>query len=355
MPLRARSTTCSTASRIPYGDNAGAVHPQPLDSPTGSAAQRAEERFRRIFTGAHAGHAACAADEWLSEPCRGTDGRASSRPLVWSRRNGPWRRVPLLWVGAAPGNAGGLGSSNMGAHGTRIPFGGDIAGGNLDVLLASIGLDRNRTFIVASLNQLPERGGGEPTMREIAEPAGGLPDSIALLRDTVIAAGPALIVALGNVALRTLGAALTRPDAAPVGTSRVLGRARLPGTARLVAAGIARGRATRWPATALPFAEGFRKQWRCAWHEDPDFFVLQLLHPSAQNMSPFAGTATLFHTRMLQTRDALVSAARDVAGLEPPPVRPGLPREGIYALPEWRDRVDERHRRIDDLWRSRGV
>src|SRR5690606_8992044 len=74
-----------------------------------------EQRFRDIFHAAHHDHAGCAADEWLMEPCRDADGRPGDRPLVWSRRNGPWRRVPLLFVGAAPGNAGGLGSSELGA------------------------------------------------------------------------------------------------------------------------------------------------------------------------------------------------------------------------------------------------
>jgi uracil-DNA glycosylase len=328
-----------------------------------------EQRFRSIFRSAHADHATCADDEWLDMPCRLQDGTLADRPLVWSRRNGPWRRVPILWVGAAPGNAGGLGSSDLGAHGTRIPFGGDIAGANLDVLLSSIGTSRNETFIVASLNQLPLRGGGEPTLSEMAEPVGAYGDSIALLRDTVIATGPALLVALGNVALRATAAALTRPDDAPVGEPR---RAtpggeprpaegpqraplRLPTLARLNAAGLRRGAAAPWPVDALPVDAGFEAAWRAAWRDGPALRVLPLLHPSAQNMSPFAGTATLFHQRMVSTRDALVESVQQLPGTRVTTPRPQLPDGGIYELPEWRERIAERHRRLDELWRERGV
>ncbi|HEX6135117.1 MAG TPA: uracil-DNA glycosylase family protein [Longimicrobiales bacterium] len=314
-----------------------------------------QARFRDIFRAAHADHHACVSDEWLHEPCREPSGRPAERPIVWSRRNGPWHRVPVLWVGAAPGNAGGLGTSDLGAHGTRIPFGGDIAGGNLDVLLSSIGMDRNETFLVAAYNQLPARGGGEPTARELATPVGRYPDSAALLRDTVIATGPALLIALGNVGLRTLVAALCRPYDAPVGRPNGDAPAlRLPGTARLAAAGLLRGRLSDWPA-AFPLAEGFRDAWRDAWDEVPRLRLLPLLHPSAQNMSPFARTSTLFHRRMIETRAALGEAIT-AALLRPLPLpRPAPPASGIYDLPEWRDRIAERHARYDELWREKGV
>lgn len=313
----------------------------------------AEARFRSVFRAAHAGHISCAHDEWLNAPCRAADGVVW--PIVWSRRNGPWRRVPILWVGAAPGNAGGLGSSDLGAHGTRIPFGGDIAGGNLDVLLSSIGIDRNETFLVASYNSLPQRGGGEPTTRELAAPAGRYPDSAALLRDTVIATGPTLIVALGNIGLRTLLAALTREYDAPAGEPPLnVPPLRLPGTARIAAAAIERGTVTGWP-DAFPLAQGFRDAWHDAWGEPAAFRLLLLLHPSAQNMSPFAGPATQFHRRMVDTRAALVRAARDVLHTRIPEERPRAPADGIYALPEWRDRVAERHARYDELWRAKGL
>jgi len=316
-----------------------------------------EARFRDIFRAAHADHAACANDEWLNQPCRNPDGSLVDRPLVWSRRNGPWTRVPVLWVGAAPGNAGGLGSGDLGAHATRIPFGGDIAGGNLDVLLSSVGLDRNSTFIVAAYNRLPDRGGGEPTTRELARPLGAYPDSLALLRDTVVATGPELIVTLGQVGLRTLIAALTRPWDAPVGqpAQAPAPPVRLPGTARVAAAGFRRGQVVEWPVEAFPLAAGFVAAWRAAWGSEPHVRVLPLLHPSAQNMSPFAGRHTLFHKRMLETRDALAAAVRIVLRRELPDPRPPLPQEGIYGLPEWRERIAERHTRYDELWRAGGV
>ncbi|CAN5661377.1 hypothetical protein BH23GEM10_BH23GEM10_01790 [soil metagenome] len=316
--------------------------------------ERNEQRFRDIFLSAHAHHAACAHDEWLNAACCEADGSPSARPIVWSRRNGPWRRVHVLWVGAAPGNAGGLGSSDLGAHGTRIPFGGDIAGGNLDVLLSSIGLTRNDTFIVAALNKLPAKGGGEPSTAEIGTPAGALPDSVALLRDTMIATGPRLVVALGNVALRCLAAAVTRPDDAPPGAARELAALRLPGKTRLDAARFERGTARAWP-DALPLADGFRAQWHDAWHTQPAFVTLPLLHPSAQNMSPFAGATTLFHTRMVDTRDALVRAVRAMSGMTVPEQRAAPPDDGIYALPEWRRHIAARHARFDELWRRGGV
>ena len=321
---------------------------------TNSAAAQ-EARFRRIFRAAHAHHRDCTSDEWLHAPCLDPDGQLAARPIVWSRRNGPWHRVPILWVGAAPGNAGGLGTSDLGAHGTRIPFGGDIAGGNLDVLLSAIGMDRNGTFLVAAYNQLPERGGGEPTARELAAPVGRYPDSGALLRDTVIATGPTLIVALGNVGLRTLIGALTRRYDAPVGEPPVSADPlRLPGTARIAAAGIERGTVSPWPK-GFPLDEGFRAAWCEAWGDQPGFDILPVLHPSAQNMSPFAGAHTQFHLRMRDTRAALIEGIRGVLGSEAPDPRPRPPSTGIYALPEWKERVAERHARYDDLWREKGI
>lgn len=314
------------------------------------------ELHRAIFRRAHASHRSCSADEWLMTPCRAPDGEPA-RPLVWSRRNGPWRRVRLLWIGAAPGNAGSLGSGALGAHGTRIPFGGDIAGGNLDVLFACIGLTRNDTFIVAASNQLPARGGGEPTAAEIAQPVGAYPDSVALLRDTVVATGAELIVALGNVALRALVAALARDDDAVVGAeARVVPPPRLPTLQRLSRAGFRRGVVSSWPHDELPLATGFRAAWRAAWHAEPALHVIPVMHPSAQNMSPFAAPGTAFHRRMLETRDALLAAVVSVLGMQPPAPRPAIPDSGgIYDLPEWRDRIAERHHRLDRLWRQRDV
>lgn len=319
---------------------------------------REEERFRAIFRRVHAGHPDCLADEWLAHPCA-TDGEPVERPIVWSRRNGPWRRVDVLWVGAAPGNAGGRGAGDLGAHATRIPFGGDVAGANLDALFGSIGLTRNDTFVVAALNQLPEAGGGEPTREELAAPVGAYASSLHVLRDTLLAAGPRLVVALGNVALRTLVAASQLPGAPAWSDDGSRGSPpieplRLPGLTRLGRAGLERGEAAPWPGSESPSSD-VREAWQDAWGETPLPRILWLTHPSAQNMSPYAGVETAFHERMLDAREALRGAVREVLGWEPPGRRPDMPEAGIYALPEWREKVGPRHRRLDVLWREKGV
>ena len=298
-----------------------------------------------IFRRAHAGHRSCLRDEWLGRACP-----APHWPLVWSRRNGPWRRVDVLFVGAAPGNAGGKGGGDMGAHATRIPFGGDIAGANLDVLLAAAGLTRDDVFIVAALNRLPDAGGGEPTLREMSEPVGDYPSSVHLLRDTMLASHPRVLVALGNVGLRsTFAAARLESEAART-------KLPLPSLDALKKAGLERGRATPWP-DAFPPDPAFLEEWG----DDALPHVLWLTHPSAQNMSPYARTDTLFHTRMTEARDSLRAAMHDVLGREAPASRASVPLEGggradsIYELPEWRDAIGQRHRALDDLWRAKGV
>jgi uracil-DNA glycosylase len=300
-----------------------------------------EDRFRGIFRALHAGHHSCAYDEWLREPCRATNG-AHLRPVVWSRRNGPWRRVPLLFVGAAPGNAGGRGSGPLGAHGTRIPFGGDIAGANLEALLGSIGVSRNDVFIVAAYNQLPERGGGEPRPAEILAPAGSYRNSIAVLRDTLVACGSALVIALGNLAMRAVVPAVS--GAVPV---------RLASITALHRAGFTRNRPAR--LDSAPVDVQFIEAWRAAWPGTALPWILWTTHPSAQNMSPFARSETAFYARMLETRAALRNAVRLRFGWSPPGRRPAIPQTGIYGLPEWRERIAPRLAEMDRLWRSKGV
>ena len=318
-----------------------------------------------VFARAHAGHATCLADPWLHRPCP-----PPHAPLVWSRRNGPWREVDVLLVGAAPGNAGGRGSGDMGAHATRIPFGGDIAGANLDVLLASAGLDRDDVFIVAALNRLPDAGGGEPTRAEMAEPVGDYPSSLHLLRDTMLAAHPRLLVVLGNVGLRATVAAARLEEESPRDGRAASSAPAMPTLARLRAAGLERGGTLPWPDAFRPDAS-FLDDWGAR----PMPRLLWLTHPSAQNMSPHARVETAFHTRMLEARDALRGAVADVLGREVPRDRPDVPDgsaaapgarrapgtaaahepSSIYELPEWRDAVGPRHARLDRLWRSRGV
>lgn len=259
---------------------------------------------------------------------------------MWSRRNGPWQEVELLWVGAAPGNAGGKGSGNMGAHGTRIPFGGDLAGANLEVLFTSIGITRNDTFITAALNQLPEAGGGEPTFAEISAPVGDYESSLHLLRDTILAAHPRMIIALGNVALRSIAAACRLEDEG----------VKLPTQARLEKAGLARNVATDWPDESIP-DDAFLN----AWGKESLPALLWLTHPSAQNMSPYARKSTLFHTRMLEARDALKKAVKDKLHWRLPGKRPEVDKTGIYALPEWKELIGPRHDVLDALWREKGI
>lgn len=280
--------------------------------------------FSDIFRKAHADHPNCLRDEWLGDTCRDAAGDPVDRPLAWSRRNGPWRSVDLLWVGAAPGNAGGKGKGILGAHATRIPFGGDIAGANLDVLLGSIGITRNDTFIVAALNQLPLAGGGEPTLAEMSAPIGRYESSLHLLRDTVRATQPKLIVALGNVGLRAVIAS------AQLDTNGM----KLPTLGKLAKAGFQRGDVAEWPGLAP---------------------ILWLTHPSAQNMSPYARTDTLFHTRMVAARDALRRAVTLQLGWQPPRHRARDPDTGIYALTEWKELVGPRHEQLDTLWREKGI
>ncbi len=248
-----------------------------------------------------------------------------------------------MWVGAAPGNAGGRGAGILGAHATRIPFGGDVAGANLDVLLGSIGVTRNDTFITASLNSLPAAGGGEPTFAELSAPVGDYASSLYLLRDTVLACGARMIVALGNVGLRALFAA-ARIDAHSLA---------LPTQRRLEKAGMTRHHATIWPLDVAPDAV-FANEWQTRWSR-PLPIVLWLTHPSAQNMSPYAGVQTVFHTRMLAARDALRSAVKENLGWSLPKTRAPYPTTGIYALKEWKELAGPRHQQLDALWRAKGV
>jgi hypothetical protein len=72
-------------------------------------------------------------------------------------------------------------------------------------------------------------------------------------------------------------------------------------------------------------------------------------------MSPYAGTHTVFHTRMLAARDALRTAVRDHLGWKLPLERARYPSHGIYALKEWIELVGPRHEMLDELWRRNGV
>lgn len=269
----------------------------------------------------------------------------------------------MLFVGAAPGNAGGRGSGAMGAHATRIPFGGDVAGANLDVLLASVGLTRDDVFLVAALNRLPDAGGGEPTREEMARPVGDYPTSLHLLRDTILAARPRLVVALGNIGLRATVGAVRLGDASVTPRAKPTPDLALPSLDRLKKAGLARGNAQEWPAAFPPDAEFLG-----AWGARALPHILWLTHPSAQNMSPYARVETAFHARMVEARDALARAVAAVLGRVLPARRADVPEgstaaggaaptasSSIYDLPEWRNAVGPRHATLDRLWRAKGV
>jgi hypothetical protein len=98
----------------------------------------------------------------------------------------------------------------------------------------------------------------------------------------------------------------------------------------------------------------FRASWSAQWPTALPV-LLWLTHPSAQNMSPFAGRNTGFHRRMCEARDSLRDAARSVLGFSLPERRAEPPATGIYALAEWRDRIAPRNAELDRLWREKGV
>src|SRR5262249_615233 len=163
--------------------------------------------------------------------------------------------------------------------------------------------------------QLPAAGGGEPSAAELAAPVGDYPSSLHLVRDTIIAVGPRLIVCLGNIAVRV-----------SVGAARLEEHTRLPSLAQATKAGLERNTWHDWPEDVPPDS-AFKQAWERAWHQSLPS-ILWLTHPSGQNMSPFAGTDTLFHTRMLDARAALQGAARAVLGWQLPDAREAPPHDG---------------------------
>jgi hypothetical protein len=72
-------------------------------------------------------------------------------------------------------------------------------------------------------------------------------------------------------------------------------------------------------------------------------------------MSPYARTDTLFYRRMIEARAALQRAAVAILDVRIPKVRPPYPKDGIYALREWRELIGPRHEQLDELWREKGV
>jgi uracil-DNA glycosylase family 4 len=106
----------------------------------------------------------------------------------------PPRAVPVLFVGEAPGR--------LGAARTGIPFVGDVAGERFDRLLEASGLDRADVAVTNAVLCLPFDARGRnrrPTLREIRACAPHLAAALEATR-------PALVVALGTVALAGLAA-----------------------------------------------------------------------------------------------------------------------------------------------------
>jgi uracil-DNA glycosylase family 4 len=106
--------------------------------------------------------------------------------------NGP---VParIMLVGEAPGR--------LGAGRTGVPFRGDEAGRRFDALLSLAGLARDEVFVTNAVlcNPLSDRGlNRRPRLPEVARCSG-------FLREQVLTVDPALVVAMGGVALGALG------------------------------------------------------------------------------------------------------------------------------------------------------
>lgn len=98
----------------------------------------------------------------------------------------------VLFVGEAPGR--------FGAGRTGIPFSGDTAGARFERLLTEAGLTREDVFVTNAALCLPLDARGRnrrPAAGEIAACSGWLGETIAVVR-------PALVVALGVVALAAL-------------------------------------------------------------------------------------------------------------------------------------------------------
>jgi DNA polymerase len=105
--------------------------------------------------------------------------------------NGP-ATARVLFVGEAPGR--------LGAGRTGIPFVGDESGRRFDALLALAGLSRDDVFITNALLCNPVDGEG----RNRRPGVGDIERCLPFLRGQIDAVEPAVVVALGGVALDAL-------------------------------------------------------------------------------------------------------------------------------------------------------
>lgn len=99
-----------------------------------------------------------------------------------------------MFVGEAPGR--------FGAGRTGVPFSGDTAGARFEHLLAEAGLDRQAVFITNAVLCLPLDSAGRNRTPRIAE----IRNCSCWLEDTIRAVNPALVVAMGAVAMRAVQA-----------------------------------------------------------------------------------------------------------------------------------------------------
>jgi len=106
--------------------------------------------------------------------------------------NGP-SRARYLFVGEAPGR--------LGAGRSGVPFLGDESGRRFAALLAHVGLRREEVFVTNAVLCNPVDGRGRNRRPRAAD----LKRCAAFLRAQLAAVDPAVVVALGGVALAALG------------------------------------------------------------------------------------------------------------------------------------------------------
>lgn len=107
---------------------------------------------------------------------------------VFSHANGPID-APLMFIGEAPGR--------LGADRTSIPFHGDVAGDNFELLLSTAGLSRRDVFVTNAVlcNPRDESGNNAPPSKsEVVNCAAHLRKQIDIIQ-------PKLVMTLGRVAL----------------------------------------------------------------------------------------------------------------------------------------------------------
>jgi uracil-DNA glycosylase family 4 len=121
--------------------------------------------------------------------CRACDSMAYSHVL--GAANGP-ADARVMFVGEAPGR--------FGAGRSGVPFQGDESGRRFESLLAVSGLTRDEVFVTNAILCNPLDASGRNRRPKTSE----VQRCLAHLREQIEAVDPALVVALGEVALTTL-------------------------------------------------------------------------------------------------------------------------------------------------------